>query len=197
MGDSVTGQTVVDPNACVCVYVVCTACMCVYRRISVRVEEMCVLCCTALDTRSLSLSPPHTHSLTHSLPQGYLTDLKSMTLKSDADIADIKKARLLLRSVIQTNPNHAPGWVAIARLEELAGNMGEARKLLQEVRIYVCMHTVLKACVCMPVCLCMCHAHVHTTGGLVGRRSRAWGSWLGNMGEARKLLQEACVCVYG
>jgi hypothetical protein len=37
------------------------------------------------------------------------------------------------RSVIQTNPNHAPGWVAIARLEELAGNMGEARKLLQEV----------------------------------------------------------------
>lgn len=57
-----------------------------------------------------------------------------MTLKSDADIADIKKARLLLRSVIQTNPNHAPGWVAIARLEELAGNMGDARKLMQEVR---------------------------------------------------------------
>ncbi|KAF5841064.1 PRP1 splicing factor, N-terminal-domain-containing protein [Dunaliella salina] len=63
---------------------------------------------------------------------GYLTDLKSMTLKSDADIADIKKARLLLKSVIQTNPNHAPGWVAIARLEELAGNMVEARKLMQE-----------------------------------------------------------------
>jgi len=57
-----------------------------------------------------------------------------MTLKTDADIADIKKARLLLKSVIQTNPNHAPGWVAIARLEELAGNMGEARKLMQEVR---------------------------------------------------------------
>jgi len=65
-------------------------------------------------------------------PKGYLTDLKSMTLKSDADIADIKKARLLLKSVIQTNPNHAPGWVAIARLEELAGNMVEARKLMQE-----------------------------------------------------------------
>ncbi|GFH06286.1 TPR_REGION domain-containing protein [Haematococcus lacustris] len=65
-------------------------------------------------------------------PKGYLTDLKSMTLKSDADIADIKKARLLLKSVIQTNPNHAPGWVAIARLEELAGNFLEARKMLQE-----------------------------------------------------------------
>lgn len=35
--------------------------------------------------------------------------------------------------MIQTNPHHAPGWVAIARLEELAGNMAEARKLLQEV----------------------------------------------------------------
>jgi hypothetical protein len=57
-----------------------------------------------------------------------------MALKSDADIADIKKARLLLRSVIQTNPHHAPGWVAIARLEEVAGSLAEARKLLQEVR---------------------------------------------------------------
>jgi len=75
----------------------------------------------------------HAHTHTHTHTQGYLTDLKSMTLKSDADIADIKKARLLLKSVIQTNPNHAPGWVAIARLEELAGNMVEARKLMQEV----------------------------------------------------------------
>lgn len=42
-------------------------------------------------------------------------------LQSDADIADIKKARTLLKSVISTNPNHAPGWIAAARLEELAG----------------------------------------------------------------------------
>ena len=42
-------------------------------------------------------------------PQGYLTDLKSMALRSDADIADIKKARLLLKSVTQTNPHHPPG----------------------------------------------------------------------------------------
>jgi len=65
-------------------------------------------------------------------PKGYLTDLKSMTLRSDADIADIKKARLLLKSVTQTNPNHAPGWIAIVRLEELAGNLAQAKKLLQE-----------------------------------------------------------------
>ena len=57
-----------------------------------------------------------------------------MTLRSDADIADIKKARLLLKSVTQTNPHHAPGWIAIVRLEELAGNLAEARRLLTEVR---------------------------------------------------------------
>lgn len=56
-----------------------------------------------------------------------------MTLRSDADIADIKKARLLLKSVTQTNPHHAPGWIAIVRLEELAGNLAEARRLLTEV----------------------------------------------------------------
>jgi hypothetical protein len=56
-----------------------------------------------------------------------------MTLRSDADIADIKKARLLLKSVTHTNPHHAPGWIAIVRLEELAGNLSEARRLLTEV----------------------------------------------------------------
>lgn len=42
-------------------------------------------------------------------------------MQTDSDIADIKKARLLLKSVTQTNPNHGPGWIAAARLEELAG----------------------------------------------------------------------------
>ena len=54
-------------------------------------------------------------------PKGYLTDLNSIVLSSDAEIGDIKKARMLLKSVINTNPKHAPGWVAAARLEELAG----------------------------------------------------------------------------
>ena len=44
-------------------------------------------------------------------------------MTSDSEIADIKKARLLLKSVITTNPRHAPGWIAAARLEELAGTM--------------------------------------------------------------------------
>ncbi|KAL8271947.1 hypothetical protein Esti_004071 [Eimeria stiedai] len=63
-------------------------------------------------------------------PKGYLTDLNSMQLQSDADIADIKKARTLLKSVISTNPSHAPGWIAAARLEELAGKLQAARELI-------------------------------------------------------------------
>ena len=54
-------------------------------------------------------------------PKGYLTSLDSIQLSSDAEIGDIKKARMLLKSVINTNPKHAPGWVAAARLEETVG----------------------------------------------------------------------------
>uniref|UniRef100_A0A452YKD7 Uncharacterized protein n=1 Tax=Aegilops tauschii subsp. strangulata TaxID=200361 RepID=A0A452YKD7_AEGTS len=64
-------------------------------------------------------------------PKGYLTDLKSMKITSDAEISDIKKARLLLRSVTQTNPKHPPGWIAAARLEEVAGKLQSARQLIQ------------------------------------------------------------------
>ena len=63
-------------------------------------------------------------------PKGYLTDLSSVVLKSDAEISDIKKARTLLKSVTLTNPKHAPGWIAAARLEEFAGKMGTARDLI-------------------------------------------------------------------
>ncbi|MCO5550525.1 hypothetical protein L7F22_004012 [Adiantum nelumboides] len=64
-------------------------------------------------------------------PKGYLTDLKSMKITSDAEISDIKKARLLLKSVIQTNPKHAPGWIAAARLEEVAGKLQAARNFIE------------------------------------------------------------------
>ena len=65
-------------------------------------------------------------------PKGYLTDLKSVTVKSDSEISDIKKARLLLKSVINTNPKHAPGWIAAARLEEVAGRLAQARELIMK-----------------------------------------------------------------
>lgn len=42
-------------------------------------------------------------------PKGYLTDLSSIKISSEAEIGDIKKARMLYKSVINTNPKHAPG----------------------------------------------------------------------------------------
>lgn len=63
-------------------------------------------------------------------PRGYLTDLNSLTLKTDDEIGDIKKARLLLKSVTATNPKHAPGWIAAARLEEVAGKLVQARTII-------------------------------------------------------------------
>ncbi|RLN71929.1 hypothetical protein BBJ28_00015319 [Nothophytophthora sp. Chile5] len=65
-------------------------------------------------------------------PKGYLTDLNSLKLTSDAEIGDIKKARLLLRSVTMTNPKHGPGWIAAARLEEVAGKIVQARRIIAQ-----------------------------------------------------------------
>lgn len=65
-------------------------------------------------------------------PKGYLSGLGSIKVSSDAEISDIQKARVLLRSVIQTNPKHAPGWIAIARLEEAAGKMVAARSWIEK-----------------------------------------------------------------
>ena len=39
-------------------------------------------------------------------PKGYLTDLQSMIPSYGGDVNDIKKARLLLKSVRETNPKH-------------------------------------------------------------------------------------------
>ncbi|KAI9028238.1 PRP1 splicing factor, N-terminal-domain-containing protein [Phycomyces nitens] len=63
-------------------------------------------------------------------PKGYLTDLNSVVVKSTTEIGDIKKARLLLNSVITTNPMHAPGWIAAARVEEVAGRAVQARSVI-------------------------------------------------------------------
>jgi pre-mRNA-processing factor 6 len=66
---------------------------------------------------------PHA-ALTPPLPPArYLTDLNSIKVSTEAEIGDIKKARLLLKSVTSTNPGHGPGWVAAARLEEVAGKL--------------------------------------------------------------------------
>ncbi|KAJ1674665.1 U4/U6 x U5 tri-snRNP complex subunit Prp1, partial [Spiromyces aspiralis] len=63
-------------------------------------------------------------------PKGYLTSLNSSTVLTAAEIGDVQKARQLLKSVTVTNPKHAPGWIAMARLEEVAQKMGAARTVI-------------------------------------------------------------------
>lgn len=65
-------------------------------------------------------------------PKGYLTQMDGQRVNSATDVGDIKKRRLLLKSVTTTNPKHAPGWIAAARLEEHAGRMQAARKEINE-----------------------------------------------------------------
>ncbi|KAF9891271.1 hypothetical protein FE257_004835 [Aspergillus nanangensis] len=61
-------------------------------------------------------------------PKGYLTNLTQSEMKAgEIEIGDIKRVRVLLESVTRTNPKHAPGWIALARLEELAGRIVTAR----------------------------------------------------------------------
>ncbi|XP_013383916.1 pre-mRNA-processing factor 6 isoform X3 [Lingula anatina] len=65
-------------------------------------------------------------------PKGYLTDLQSMLPSHGGDISDVKKARLLLKSVRETNPKHPPAWIASARLEEVTGKLQAARNLIMK-----------------------------------------------------------------
>ncbi|KAF9485914.1 hypothetical protein BDN70DRAFT_870869 [Pholiota conissans] len=77
-------------------------------------------------------STPATSGLSTSIdPRGYLTSLDSVILKSDAEIGDIKRARMLFDSLVKSNPKHAPGWIAAACLEEHAGRMVKARKIIK------------------------------------------------------------------
>lgn len=66
-------------------------------------------------------------------PQGYITNLNKMQMaESQAQVGDINRVRELLNSVVKTNPNNALGWIAAARLEELAGKIVSARKTIDQ-----------------------------------------------------------------
>ncbi|WCJ22718.1 Pre-mRNA-processing factor 6 [Euphorbia peplus] len=65
-------------------------------------------------------------------PKGYLTDLNSMKITSDAEVSDIKNFRLLLKNITQTNRRHPLGWIGAARLEEVDGKIQAARHLIQK-----------------------------------------------------------------
>ncbi|KAH7026407.1 PRP1 splicing factor [Microdochium trichocladiopsis] len=84
-----------------------------------------------LDQASQSGTSTVSGSATSVDPKGYLTSLTSSSLpQSAAQVGDINRARELLESVIKTNPNNAPGWIAAARLEELAGKTVAARNVI-------------------------------------------------------------------
>ena len=53
-------------------------------------------------------------------------------LMLDLSISDTKKARLLTRSVIRTNPKYAPGWIAAARLEQETGKLASMRAIIMK-----------------------------------------------------------------
>ncbi|KAI9788928.1 MAG: hypothetical protein M1816_006493 [Peltula sp. TS41687] len=70
-------------------------------------------------------------SATNIDPKGYLTSLTKSELKAgEVEVGDIKRVRVLLESVIKTNPKHPPGWIAAARLEEIAGRIVAARNVI-------------------------------------------------------------------
>lgn len=65
-------------------------------------------------------------------PAGYITDLNSLKVNSANDIADFKKARLLMKSIINTNPKNVAGWVGAARIEEMDGKISQAREIISQ-----------------------------------------------------------------
>ncbi|KAH6867673.1 pre-mRNA splicing factor prp1 [Coprinopsis sp. MPI-PUGE-AT-0042] len=87
-----------------------------------------------LDQLSSSAATPVSGLLSSIDPKGYLTSLDTLssTHKSSAEIGDIKRARMLFDSLVKSNPKRAPGWIAAARLEEHAGRLAKARKIVRE-----------------------------------------------------------------
>jgi pre-mRNA-processing factor 6 len=81
-----------------------------------------------LDTASQNVSNQSTIDRS-----GFLTALSStMDEREGIDISDLKKARLLFKSLINSNPKRARGWIAAARIEEIDGKTQEARNILAQ-----------------------------------------------------------------
>ncbi|KAF1940735.1 hypothetical protein EJ02DRAFT_435380 [Clathrospora elynae] len=65
-------------------------------------------------------------------PKGYMTALdRKQASGEEINLEDLGKARLLLESAVKTNIHNGPGYVALARLEEMAGKTHTAKKVLQ------------------------------------------------------------------
>lgn len=63
---------------------------------------------------------------------GYLTDLNALKVNSASEINDIKKAKLLMKSVRKNHPDSPYGWISSARIEELDGKLEAAREIIAQ-----------------------------------------------------------------
>lgn len=66
-------------------------------------------------------------------PKGYITALdRKQAMGDEVPVEDINRARVLLESAVKTNVHNGPGYVALARLEEVAGKIHTAKKVIQK-----------------------------------------------------------------
>lgn len=63
--------------------------------------------------------------------EDYLAGLGA-SQKASMQVGDVKRARLMLQSAVQTNPHSPQAWIAAVRLEEAALEMKEARELIKK-----------------------------------------------------------------
>ncbi|KAF2747095.1 pre-mRNA-splicing factor prp1 [Sporormia fimetaria CBS 119925] len=65
-------------------------------------------------------------------PRGYITALEKNSMNGETPVEDVNRARVLLESAVKTNVHNGPGYVALARLERIAGKMATAKKVIQK-----------------------------------------------------------------
>lgn len=66
-------------------------------------------------------------------PKGYITALdRKQAMGDEVPVEDINRARVLLESAVKTNIHNGPGYVALSRLEEVAGKLHTAKKVIQK-----------------------------------------------------------------
>lgn len=65
-------------------------------------------------------------------PRGYITALDKSQAVGEIPVEDMNRARVLLESAVKTNVHNGPGYVALCRLEELAGKIHTAKKIIQK-----------------------------------------------------------------
>ena len=67
--------------------------------------------------------------------QGYLTSLDSMA-GGAADLAELRKARILLKNAVQSNPDNASAWISAVKIEEISNNIKQAQLIITQALEY-------------------------------------------------------------